>query len=120
MDERNAVYRPRRDVLVAGLRQLGLAVRTAESLAVCLDARSGRAGCSQHFAAPALEQAGVSLTPGTVFGPGGQGYVRISITAPLERLKQADDSRWKRLAEQEIMTDATAYFSLPVNRTARR
>jgi aspartate/methionine/tyrosine aminotransferase len=41
------------------------------------------------FVSAALEQAGVSLTPGTVFGAGGEGHVRISITAPLERVRQA-------------------------------
>jgi LL-diaminopimelate aminotransferase len=42
-----------------------------------------------EFASAGLEQAGVSFTPGTVFGPGGQGYVRVSITAPLERIEEA-------------------------------
>jgi LL-diaminopimelate aminotransferase len=46
----------------------------------------------------ALENTLVSLTPGTVFGPGGEGYVRISITTPLERVQEAMYrlSKWLR------------------------
>jgi LL-diaminopimelate aminotransferase len=50
------------------------------------------------FVTAALEQAGVSLTPGTVFGPSGEGFVRISITAPLERVQQAMDRLGEWLA----------------------
>ena len=44
---------------------------------------------SVEFAAEVLEKACVSLTPGTVFGPGGEGYVRISLTSPVERMEEA-------------------------------
>jgi LL-diaminopimelate aminotransferase len=41
------------------------------------------------FAVAALEDAGVSLTPGTVFGPGGEGFIRIALTAPWQRIHLA-------------------------------
>lgn len=86
--ERNAVYRTRRDALVAGLRRAGLdAPMPRASLYVWAPVPAGW-DCAD-FASAALEQAGVSFTPGTVFGPGGQGYVRVSITAPLERIEEA-------------------------------
>jgi len=88
--ERNEIYRQRRDVVVAGLRRMGLPVRTPRaSLYVWLPVPAG--WCCASFVTAALEQAGVSLTPGTVFGPGGEGFVRISITAPLQRVQQAMD-----------------------------
>lgn len=88
--ERNEIYRQRRDVVLAGLRRLGLTVRTPRaSLYVWSPVPAGWSSAS--FVTAALEQAGVSLTPGTVFGPGGEGFVRISITAPLERIQQAMD-----------------------------
>lgn len=90
LGERNAIYRQRRDVVVAGLRSAGLAVQTPRaSLYVWSPVPAGWG--SVDFAAAALEQAGVSLTPGTVFGPGGEGFVRISFTAPVERVQQAMD-----------------------------
>ena len=88
--ERNEIYRQRRDVVVASLRRIGLAVPVPRaSLYVWSPTPAG--WNSVDFATAALEQAGVSLTPGTVFGPGGEGFVRISITAPIERIQQAMD-----------------------------
>jgi LL-diaminopimelate aminotransferase len=43
------------------------------------------------FASHVLEQAAVNLTPGVGFGEHGEGYVRISVTAPDARLDQALD-----------------------------
>jgi LL-diaminopimelate aminotransferase len=88
LEERNQVYRQRRDAVLGGLKQIGLQPRTPQaSLYVWTPAPSGW-DCEQ-FAVAALEQAGVSLTPGTVFGEGGKGFLRISITAPLERIQEA-------------------------------
>jgi len=36
-----------------------------------------------------LEQASVLITPGSGFGPSGEGYVRFSLTAPEKRIKEA-------------------------------
>jgi LL-diaminopimelate aminotransferase len=41
------------------------------------------------FVSAALEQAHVSLTPGAYFGQGGEGYARIALTAPVERIHEA-------------------------------
>lgn len=92
--ERNEIYRQRRDEVVAGLRRIGLAAPAPRaSLYVWSSIPPGWDSVS--FASAALEQAGVSLTPGTVFGPGGEGFVRISITQPQARIQQA----MERLAE---------------------
>jgi LL-diaminopimelate aminotransferase len=95
--ERNEIYRQRRDVVVAGLRQMGLAAALPRaSLYVWSPVPAG--WNSIAFATAALEQAGVSLTPGTVFGPGGEGFVRISITVPVERVRLAMDRLGEWLA----------------------
>jgi LL-diaminopimelate aminotransferase len=52
--------------------------------------------CGQ-FAATLLEKAGVSITPGTVFGAQGEGYVRISLGMDTDRIREAM-RRWKQLA----------------------
>ena len=41
------------------------------------------------FAAHVLDQAAVNLTPGVGFGPHGEGYFRLSVTAPDARLDEA-------------------------------
>jgi LL-diaminopimelate aminotransferase len=46
-------------------------------------------GDSGAFATELLERAAVSVTPGVAFGPGGEGYFRVSLTAPEDRIDQA-------------------------------
>ena len=41
------------------------------------------------FAAHVLDQVGVNITPGVGFGPPGEGYFRLSVTAPDARLDEA-------------------------------
>jgi len=36
-----------------------------------------------------LDEVGVNITPGVGFGPHGEGYFRLSVTAPDARLEQA-------------------------------
>ena len=44
---------------------------------------------SQEFANYALENMGIALLPGTAFGPGGEGYVRLSYATEINSIKQA-------------------------------
>jgi LL-diaminopimelate aminotransferase len=88
LPERNAIYQHRRDVVIRALHALGLAARVPRaSLYVWSPIPEGWS--SMDFAAELLEKAHVSLTPGTVFGACGEGFVRISLTAPEERLEEA-------------------------------
>jgi LL-diaminopimelate aminotransferase len=86
--ERNAVYQNRRDCVVLALRSMGLTVPFPRaSLYVWCPIPEG--WDSIRFVNEALENAKVSLTPGIIFGQQGEGFVRISLTAPLERLSEA-------------------------------
>jgi LL-diaminopimelate aminotransferase len=85
---RNAIYQKRRDLVLHTLRRLGLPAETPRAgLYVWFALPPGQT--SAAFAATLLEQAHVSLTPGTVFGSGGEGYMRLSLTAPTERVEEA-------------------------------
>ena len=44
---------------------------------------------SAEFVSHLLEKAGVSLTPGTVFGQQGEGFVRIALSSPDEQIMAA-------------------------------
>jgi LL-diaminopimelate aminotransferase len=86
--DRNRIYEQRRDLVIRGLRQVGLEpVVPQASLYVWFEAPSGWS--SQDFTLMLLEKAQVSLVPGTVFGKNGQGYIRLSFTEPMERLSEA-------------------------------
>src|SRR5437016_893005 len=41
------------------------------------------------FASHVLDEVGVNITPGVGFGPHGEGYFRLSVTAPDARLEEA-------------------------------
>jgi LL-diaminopimelate aminotransferase len=86
--QRNEIYRQRRDAAVQALRQMGfIAALPNASIYIWSDIPTGWS--SVDFARAALEEALVSVTPGTVFGQGGEGFMRLSLTAPLERITEA-------------------------------
>jgi LL-diaminopimelate aminotransferase len=76
-----ARYRARRDAALRVLREAGIAVEEPEG-AVYLWIRTPDGDMT---AAEALA-AGVAVTPGSAFGPGSRGYVRVSLTHPIAQL----------------------------------
>lgn len=88
LDARNAIYQRRRDRVVAACRGLGLETALPEA-GLYIWPRVPAGQTSGQFALDLLDQAAVAVTPGTNFGPGGEGYVRISLTAPDKRIDEA-------------------------------
>lgn len=85
-----AIYQERRDVLVAGLRNLGLQFETpSATFYVWIEVPQGYTSAS--FTAHLLEKAGLVTTPGNGFGAPGEGYIRMTITTTKERLAEAVD-----------------------------
>ncbi len=81
------VYQERRDILVHGLKKLGYEVDTPKAtFYVWLPVPQGFD--SIGFAAHVLEQAGIVVVPGVGFGEPGEGYVRLALTVPQERLEE--------------------------------
>jgi LL-diaminopimelate aminotransferase len=89
LSARNHVYRERLDIVLAGLEGTGMtAPRPRATLYVW--ARIPEPGwTSETFALRLLERTGVAIVPGSFFGPGGEGYVRISVTAPTTQVREA-------------------------------
>lgn len=85
-----AIYQERRDVLVAGLRNLGLEFDTpSATFYVWIEVPKGYTSAS--FTAHLLEKAGIVTTPGNGFGAPGEGYIRMALTTTKERLAEAVD-----------------------------
>jgi aspartate/methionine/tyrosine aminotransferase len=80
-DEMLEAYRQRRAAAVEAAAAAGLrAVRPQGTLYMLVDISTwSRPGLD--FALSLLEQRGVSVAPGSVFGPGGEGWIRISLAA---------------------------------------
>jgi len=88
LQERNAVYCERRDIILSALGELGIkADKPVASLYIW--ARVPEGYTSAQFAARLLEGAGISITPGTVFGEHGEGYCRISLGMDTGRIREA-------------------------------
>ncbi|HEY5494918.1 MAG TPA: LL-diaminopimelate aminotransferase [Candidatus Anoxymicrobiaceae bacterium] len=88
IDRMVAIYRERRDLLVTLLSSLGWeARRPLGSIYIWLKVPDGfdSAGFSEHV----LDRAGVFFTPGNAYGPSGEGFVRLSLTVPDERVQEA-------------------------------
>lgn len=81
-------YSTRRDFMVAGLAELGWNIPKPLA-AMYLWVPCTRGMSSTDFALNVLQKTGVVVTPGNAFGPGGEGYVRISLIADCDRLGEA-------------------------------
>ena len=85
------VYRQRRDRMAAALERAGWPVRLP-SMALYLwleipPVARQRGLDSEGFCAALLEATGVCVTPGSGFGPGGEGWVRLALVHPVEQLE---------------------------------
>ena len=91
------LYRRRRDLVCEALRKIGVEVRpprgTIYIWAPVPPGFESAAAYCEHV----LEEAGVVLSPGGAYGPNGEGFFRISLTTPDERLLEAVE-RLERLA----------------------
>jgi LL-diaminopimelate aminotransferase len=88
LSDRNEIYRQRRDLVLEALYRAGIRARKPRA-AMYVWAETPAGYTSAQFAAKLLDEAGVSLTPGTVFGPHGEGYLRISLGMRTERVQEA-------------------------------
>jgi len=90
LPERNEIYRRRRDVVMEFLPKAGMSAEKPKGgLYVWAHVPQGYTCAS--YAERVLEEAGVWLTPGTAYGGQGEGYVRISLTLPEKRLREAGE-----------------------------
>ncbi|MGI9117443.1 MAG: aminotransferase class I/II-fold pyridoxal phosphate-dependent enzyme [Gaiellales bacterium] len=85
-----ALYRARRDLACALLAEIGMPVDPPRG-GMYLWVPVPTAETSEAFATRLLEGADVVVTPGTAYGAAGEGYVRIALTVPEERLREAID-----------------------------
>ncbi len=85
--ENNAIYQRRRDRMVAGLRKIGLEVDTPKA-SLYVWAKLPAGVTSADFAAKVIEDTAVVVTPGRGYGLNGEGYIRLSVTTPDDRVEE--------------------------------
>lgn len=88
IDELSALYQRRRDLVMPALTKIGLHAETPKAT-IYVWAKVPEGHTSASFATLVLEEANVIVAPGNAYGPSGEGYIRISLTTPDERLEEA-------------------------------
>lgn len=86
--ERNQIFQERRDIFLAGLKEIGLEAYPPQAT-FYLWARVPPKYTSLEFCFQALEGAHVWMIPGSLYGQYGEGYMRIALTHSREKLKEA-------------------------------
>ncbi len=97
IEKRNELYCRRRDKLCDALISIGLKFsKPKASFYVWCKVPDGYTSAS--FAAELLEKVNIVVTPGTGYGPSGEGYIRFSITLPDNRLDEGIErlKQWKK------------------------
>lgn len=88
IQEMSALYQERRDTLVSGLKSLGwqlISPRATFYLWIKVPKKTD----SIKFASLLMEKAGIVVTPGVGFGKHGEGYIRMALTVPKQRIIEA-------------------------------
>jgi LL-diaminopimelate aminotransferase len=85
----NAIYQRRRDLVCDALAQAGVNVtKPRGTIYVWAPVPPGFANAAE-YCEHVLERAAVVISPGGAYGPNGEGFFRISLTTPDDRLLEA-------------------------------
>ncbi|MBC7086706.1 MAG: LL-diaminopimelate aminotransferase [Methanomethylovorans sp.] len=88
VNDMNRIYEQRRDVLLKGLKGIGLDVKPPKAT-FYMWVRVPDGYDSMGFSKLLLEKAGIVATPGVGFGQYGEGYIRFALTQSTDRIKEA-------------------------------
>ena len=83
------LYRIRRDLVCGALERIGVHVHPPHATIYVWAPIPDGFATSLEYSEHVLEQTGVVISPGSAYGPSGEGWFRISLTTPEHRLEQA-------------------------------
>ncbi len=89
MTDRNLMYQERRDVVVEGLRKCGIDVDSPKGTFYIWAPLPEGVTISKDWCFKVLDEIAVWMIPGSMYGQYGEGYFRIALTHPAERLAEA-------------------------------
>jgi LL-diaminopimelate aminotransferase len=97
IERMNETYARRRDLVVRALRDIGVRVEAPKGT-IYLWAPVPEGHTSTSFAELVLDEAAVVVSPGSMYGPSGEGFFRISLTTPDDRIAEAVERMREHLA----------------------
>ncbi len=89
IEDMRAEYQTRRDALINGLRSIGWKIDPPKAAFYVWAKIPSKFHDSMECAKVFLDQADIVVTPGVGFGKTGEGYVRMALTVPTERIHQS-------------------------------
>ncbi len=88
IEKMRGIYKKRQDIVVTSLKNIGIDVEPPKgTIYVWFPVPIGHSSAS--FATLILEEAGVVISPGSAYGPSGEGFARIALSVPDDRLEEA-------------------------------
>ncbi len=108
IEEHNAIYQRRRDLIVDTLNRIGLEAKPPKA-GLYIWAKVPEGYSSTDFATDLLEKVGVVVTPGIGYGKNGEGYVRLSLTIPDASLVKGLSrlAEWRRTRSRLVKKERT-------------
>jgi aspartate/methionine/tyrosine aminotransferase len=97
LETSRAAYRERRDLLLAGLNEIGLTCASPAGAFYAFPDVTSISGDSRDAANLLLDRAQVATVPGIVFGPQGEGHVRFSFSTSIETIEAGLESMRRNL-----------------------
>jgi aspartate/methionine/tyrosine aminotransferase len=97
LERSRAAYLERRDLLLAGLNELGLKCESPAGAFYAFPDVTRINSDSRRAAERLLERAQVATVPGIVFGPHGEGHLRFSFSTAIETIEAGLDSMRRNL-----------------------
>jgi LL-diaminopimelate aminotransferase len=97
LEQMNATYTRRRDLVVSALDEIGVKVASPKGT-IYVWAPVPEGHTSTSFCELVLEEAAVVISPGSMYGPSGEGFFRIALTAPDDRIEEAVERMREHLA----------------------
>jgi LL-diaminopimelate aminotransferase len=97
VERMNEIYARRRDLVIGALGDIGVEVAPPRGT-IYIWAPVPEGHTSASFAELVLEEAAVVVSPGSMYGPSGEGFFRISLTTPDDRLSEALERMREHLA----------------------
>jgi LL-diaminopimelate aminotransferase len=89
IEDMRVEYQTRRDALINGMRSIGWKIDPPKAAFYVWAKLPSKYNDSMSCAKAFLEEADIVVTPGIGFGKAGEGYVRMSLTLPIDRIHQA-------------------------------
>ncbi|HHW12644.1 MAG TPA: LL-diaminopimelate aminotransferase [Firmicutes bacterium] len=101
VEQMRRIYQERRDLVIAGLEAMGWRP-VAPKAGIYIWVPTPKGFTAEEFAELVLEKAQVIITPGRGYGERGEGFFRISLTTPTDRLRTALERMQSALGRVEI------------------